>query len=69
MIILAIKINSMNIKNYDQFVYTTQFYIEELKIYIRTMQELNATQQAKAIREILTNFINIKLENLSLLVK
>lgn len=32
-VLLAIKINSVNAKNYNQFVYTTQFDTKEPKTY------------------------------------
>lgn len=43
-IILAIKINSVNAGDYNQFVCVTQFDTEEPETYARAMQEPNATQ-------------------------
>lgn len=37
--ILAIKINSVNVKNYDQFIYIMQFDIKELETYVQAMQK------------------------------
>ena len=51
MILLATKINSVNARNYDQFVYVTQFDTEEPETYARAIQGPNATQWAKAIEE------------------
>ena len=35
--ILATKINSVNVMNYDQFVYSTQFDIKKLEMYARAI--------------------------------
>lgn len=49
--ILATKINSVNARDYDQFVCATQFDTEEPKTYARAIQGPNATQWAKAMKE------------------
>lgn len=49
--ILATKINSVNVMNYDQFVYSTQFDIEELEMYAQAMQRLYVAQWTKAIEK------------------
>lgn len=49
--ILAIKINLVNTTNQDQFVYSTQFNVEELEIYLQVMQGSNATKWAKVMEE------------------
>lgn len=43
--------NLVNAKNYNQFVYTTQFDIKEPKTYPRAMQEPNEIQWAKTMEE------------------
>ena len=43
-VLLATKINSVNARNYYQFVCTTQFDTEEPETYARAMQGPNATQ-------------------------
>ena len=50
-ILLATKINSINARNYDQFVCTTQFDIKEPETYARAMQGLHAAQWVKTIEE------------------
>ena len=42
--ILVTKVNSVNDTNYDQFVCSTQFDIEESKTYIQTMQGFHTAQ-------------------------
>ena len=42
-IILATKINSVNTKDYNEFVCAMQFDTEELETYAQAMQGLNAT--------------------------
>lgn len=50
-ILLATKINLVNVKNYNQFVCTMQFDTKRPEIYAQAMQELNTTQWAKIIED------------------
>lgn len=49
--ILATRINLINTFDQDQFVYSTQFDVEEPEIYSRVMQDPNSAEWAKAIDE------------------
>lgn len=50
-IFLVTRVYSANVGDLDQFVYSTQFEVQELKIYTRVMQCLDAIQCAKAMDE------------------
>ena len=50
-VLLATKIDSVNARDDNQFVYTTQLYIKEPETYAQAMQKPNTTQWAKAIEE------------------
>ena len=49
--ILATKINLANVVDYDHFVYSILFDIEEPETYIYEMQGSNAAKYIKAIKE------------------
>lgn len=51
-VLLATKINSVNAKNYDQLVYTTQFDTEEPETYARAIPGPNVTKWAKAMENV-----------------
>lgn len=63
--ILAIQIKLANAVNQNQFVYFTQFSIEELKTYSQVMQDQNSAKQTKAMEEKLNQLHKIRPENLS----
>ena len=48
---MATKINSVNARNYEQFVFATQFDTEQPGTYTRAIQGPNATKWAKAMAE------------------
>ena len=49
--ILTTKVNSVHDSNYNQFVCSTQFDIEEPETYIRVIQGFHTAQWAKSIEE------------------
>ena len=51
--ILATKINFVNVGDYDQFVYAMKFDTKEPGNYARAMQTPNTIEWAKAIEETL----------------
>lgn len=58
--ILATKINLANAADYNEFVCSIQFDIEELEIYACAMQGLNAAKWAKIMEEKLDQFCKNK---------
>lgn len=49
--ILAIKINSINAVDHDQFTSSTQFDVKKSEIYSRAMKGLHAAKQTRTIEK------------------
>lgn len=50
-IFLSIKINFINAKDHDQFIFLMQFDIKEPETYVWAIQELYAAKWAKVTKE------------------
>lgn len=50
-IFLSIKINLINAKDYNQFIFLMQFDIKEPETYAWAMQEFYAAKWAKVVKE------------------